>query len=219
MPTTEFFELFDAAIVEAYLRQCRVKNRLVESDETHVPPTPEETKELIHYLRGLGLQPAIVGSVGILRHLGNDIDPRRDFRPTFDLDVWINKPQVPAPPRGWRKDTASIGVVSWISPSGGYVDFMLPSHEFPSGAKNPAAIEYDEPSLKTDYPIAHWKVLFKMKLNTMRDKDVADALALCRRLGHVPTVAELGKLNQTQRENLELITTWFKLRPKGKYGE
>lgn len=202
--------------IESYLNQCRVKNRLVESDDAHVPPTAEETKFLIKYLRDLGLKPAIVGSVGILRHLGS-VDPKNDFRPTVDLDVWVTK--VPAPPKGWSRDHESIGVESWISPSGGYVDFMTPGHEFPGGTTNPKSIAYDPASAETDYPVAHWLDLLKMKLNSMRSKDLSDSIALIRKMKAIPSTKELGKLTQTQKENLDLVTQWFNLRPIGKYGE
>jgi hypothetical protein len=210
--------LAGTAVVEDYLNQCRVRNPLVEKEiSTHVPPTPEETKKLIAYLRSKDLKPAIVGSVGILRHLG-DIDVKKSFRPTVDLDIWVQS--VPAPPPGWTVDPESPGVVSWISPTGGYVDFLTPGHEFAgSDVRNPDKIEIDSDSAMTDYPVGSWKSLLFLKLNSVRDKDLADAMALCRRFGRVPEYRELGHLNQTQRENLDLVRTWYKLRPSGNYGE
>ena len=203
--------------VAAYLTQCRVRNPLVEDKDAHVPPTPEETKALIAYLKSKGLKPAIVGSVGILKHLGNDIDPQRDFRPTVDLDVWVTK--VPEPPAGWKRDRASIGVASWISPSGGYVDFLEAGHEFEGGVGVPKSIDYDVTSASSDFPVAHWVTILKMKLNSMRSKDLSDSMSLVRRMGRVPTTKELGKLTQTQKENLDLLAQWYKIRPSGKYGE
>ena len=212
----QFFQLFDVALVEAYLRQCRVRNTLVESD-THVPPTPEETKMLMDYLSDLGLKPAIVGSVGILHHLGPDIDPANDFRPTVDLDVWV--PRVPPPPPGWSRDMESIGTHSWISPSGGYVDFIEAGHAFPDGYVNPSRIEYDQPSLSGPYPVAAALTILKMKLSSLRAKDLSDSIALVRKMGRVPSAGELGKLTSTQKENMEMLQQWFKHRPHGKYGE
>lgn len=208
----KFINLFDSKI-DSYLRQCRVINPLVEAGKTHVPPTPDETKFLISYLRKLGLKPAIAGSVGILRHVGGDT---RDFRPTVDLDVWVSK--VPAPPEGWRRDRESIGVDSWISPSGGYVDFLVGGHQFTDGYVTPSRIDYDPDSESTDYPVADWKTILKMKLSTMRSKDLSDCMALVRKMG-VPSDKELGRLSQTQKENLGLIRQWVALRPTGKYGE
>lgn len=215
MPTTPFILLFENKI-ESYLSQCRVRNPLAESDATHVPPTPEETKSLIQYLRSKGLKPAIVGSVGILRHLG-DVDVRRDFRPTFDLDIWVTK--VPEPPKGWSRDRESIGVASWISPSGGYVDFLEAGHEFEGGSSVPTSIEYDQESLKSDFPVATWIEILKMKLGSMRHRDLLDSISLVRKMGHVPSAKQLGRLNQMQKENLDLLTQWYKIRPMGAYGE
>jgi hypothetical protein len=69
------------------------------------------------------------------------------------------------------------------------------------------------------YPVVKWLDLMRLKLNSMRSKDLTDLIALVRKLGKVPTRAELGPLNQTQRENLDMIDQWFKVRPMGGYGE
>lgn len=212
-----FLFAFDGGkLIETYLAQCQVRNPLAESKTVHVPPTPDEVKFLIGFLRSQKLNPMIVGSVAILRHLGPQA--ASGFRPTVDLDVWVTR--VPEPPQGWRRDPESPGVISWIAPSGGYVDFLTPGHEYAgTGAKNPARLEPDPESAESDFPVAHWKSLLFMKLNSMREKDLADCVSLVRALKRVPSPKELGKLNQTQRENLDLVTQWFKLRPQGKYGE
>lgn len=212
----KFLSLFDSQI-ETYLNQCRVINGLVEKSGVHVPPTADETRDLMAYLRSKGLKPAIVGSVGILKHLGPNIDPRIDFRPTVDLDVWVTK--VPPPPPGWRQDREAIGVASWISPSGGFVDFMQAGDELDAGVTVPHAIEYDKESATSDMPVAHQLTILKMKLNSYREKDLSDSIALIRAMGKMPSAAQLGKLTQTQRDNFDLISQWFQLRPHGKYGE
>jgi len=189
--------------LDRYLRQCRVKNSLVEDDHVHVPPSRPEVDELIGHLRTKGLDPMIVGSVGVLYHIGHS----KDFRPTVDLDVWVSKdPGVP--PTGWKRDPESVGVVSWISPSGGYVDFMTPGHEFPSGEKTPRSLRMHQPSKDTSYPVADVLDLIRLKLNSFRAKDLTDILALAKSIKHVPSNAEIGKLNKTQRDNLELVRQW-----------
>jgi len=196
----------------SYLAQCRVRSPLVEAEDAHYPPSKEETMFLLDYLKKQRLGPAISGSVGLLHHIGGDV---KSFRPTYDLDIWVNK-DPGAPPKGWRKDLESIGVVSWISPTGGYVDFMTPGHEFPGGAKTPRSVGIDT---SFGYPVVRWLDLMRLKLNSMRAKDMTDLIALVRKIGKVPTAGELGSLNRTQRENLDMILQWFKARPIGGYGE
>src|SRR3954462_14926840 len=111
------------SVVE-YLNQCGVQ-ALCEKSAAQTPPTANEVKLLISYLRGQGVNPVIVGSVRVFHHLRATT---RDYRPTVDLDLFIDKP-LPAPPEGWRKDPEA-GIDSWISPSGGYVDFLLRGHQF-----------------------------------------------------------------------------------------
>lgn len=203
--------------VTRYLRQCQVRNTLAESEGVHVPPTPEETKQLLTYLKQVGVEAAVIGSVGVLHYIK---DPSK-FRPTVDLDMFVQMTAAnfrkvkPAP--GWSVDKASPGVISWISPSGGYVDFMTTGHEFPGGSRTPSRVSVD-PSSK-EYPVATAVDIFKMKLNSMREKDLADMISLARAIGGVPSDKQLGPLNQTQKENLQLVQQWFKLRPQGGYGE
>jgi hypothetical protein len=200
-----------AARVADYLQRCNCRNFLVEDGQAHVPPSHKEVHDLMRHLKANGIKAAIAGSVGILHHV--DLDASK-FRPTHDLDIWVN--QDPGnPPPGWRRDPESIGLVSWISPSGGYVDFMRAGDEFPGGTVVPRSIDV---SAEFEHPVAGWKSLLAMKLNSMREKDLADSIALVRQLGRVPSPRELGKLTVTQRENLDLVGTWFKLRPHGAYG-
>jgi hypothetical protein len=202
--------------IHRYLRQCRVRNTLVENDKVHVPPAPDEVQDLLKYLKTNGVSAAIVGSVGVLHYVKDEAN----FRPTVDLDIFVHKTAEDfrkiSPPQGWSIDKASPGVISWISPSGGYVDFMTSGHEFPGGSRTPSRIAVD-PSSK-DYPVATAVDLFKLKLNSMREKDVTDLIGLARAIGGIPSEQQLGRLNQTQRENLQLVQQWFKIRPTGKYG-
>jgi hypothetical protein len=187
--------------IDGYLLQCQVPNPLVEN-VAHTPPSPEEVQQLIAYLRSHRVNPVVVGSVGIMHHLTL---ASHKFRPTVDLDLFVDKP-LPNPPKGWRRDAESPGLTSWISPSGGYVDFMEKDHEFPSGSRNPSSVEVD-PNSK-DYPVASPVALLKLKLNSYREKDMSDAVALARAMGGVPDDAAFGKLNQDQKENLEMLRQW-----------
>lgn len=201
--------------VEVYLDQCQVRNTLVENQHVHVPPTPGETKALMAYLDDRNLEAAIVGSVGVLHY----VKDTGKFRPTVDLDVFVHTTTLQLrrlePPAGWKVDLESPGVASWISPTGGYVDFMTAGHIFPGGSRTPDRVTVDKSSGK--YPVAVAADLFKLKLNSMREKDLSDMITLARALGGVPD--DLGPLNQTQKENLDLARQWFKLRPTGGYRE
>lgn len=204
--------------IDSYLEQCQVRNALVESENTtHVPPNSTETRGLLDYLRGLGIDAVIVGSVGVLHY----VKDQKNYRPTVDLDLFVKLGEKEMakiqPPAGWTRDRESQGVISWISPSGGYVDFLTAGKAFTDGAVNPVEVEVD-PSSK-EYPVAKAVELFRMKLKTMREKDLSDLIGLARAIGHVPTDEELGDLTQTQEENLELVRQWYRLRPMGRYGE
>jgi len=210
--------LLGKSLIDSYLDQCQVRNLLVESEKTtHVPPDSRETRALMDWLKSQGVDAVIVGSVGVLHYVQ---DPK-NYRPTVDLDLFVRLSEKEMakiqPPKGWARDKESPGVISWISPSGGYVDFLTAGHVFSDGAKNPKSIEAD-PSSK-DYPVAKAVELFRMKLKTMRDKDLSDAMSLARAIGGIPTDEELGDLTQTQEENLGLVRQWYNLRPRGKYGE
>jgi hypothetical protein len=184
--------------IEAFLNQCSVK-ALCEDESVRTPPTPAEVRSLIAYLVSKGVNPVIVGSVAVFHHL--TAASVKDFRPTVDLDVFVNR--LPSPPAGWRKDPEAVGLDSWISPSGGYVDFMVGGHEFGTGLKYPRRVSAAVGS-PADYPVADAQELLKLKLNSMRDKDLQDAVQLARAL----KLPALTGLNATQRENYELVKLW-----------
>ena len=205
----------DQERIAAYLAQCRVVS--LHENETHVPPTGEETTGLIRHLRAAGSNPLVIGSVGVLNYLRH-VDPKLGFRPTVDLDLWVDSlPE--SRPHGWTIDLESIGVPSWVSPSGGHVDFLLPGQDMPSGTKTPSRLDPDPASAGSDFPVASWTSLLKLKLNSVREKDFADSIALVRAQGYVPTPQELGQMTRAQRENYEMLVQWFNIRPHGNYGE
>lgn len=208
--------------VDAYLAQCRVRNPLVENEEsTHVPPSPSEAHELFSYLEKKGIDAVVIGSVGVLHYVR---DPK-GFRPTVDLDLFVNRSHAElsrlSPPPGWHRDLESPGVVSWISPSGGYVDFVTANHEFPGGEKTLGHVAVNrQAELNRGYPIARSHELFLLKLNSVRPKDLTDCMNLAQAVG-LPTEAELiganggHKLNVVQQENLALLRQWMASRSKG----
>jgi hypothetical protein len=186
------------------------QSRDIQLEESHYPPSAREMEILIEYLQSEGVDPIIVGSVAIVKHLNQKIinsSEASTYRRTEDLDLFIKK-QIPKPPIGWRIDRAAIGVVSWISPSGGYVDFLIAGQNFPDNSKNPMNIGKDPESVKMGCPIADVLSLFIMKLNSFREKDMTDLLTLSLKLG-IPNELERQALNHTQRENLSLLKMWL----------
>lgn len=198
--------------IASYIAQCRVRSvvEAVIGSESHVPPTPEEVEELVAYLRSFGLRPVIVGSAAAFFHFGGDADA---FRPTVDIDIHVRR-SLPEPLDGWRRDPEAPGVESWISPGGGYVDFLVAGEMLPNGITVPLTVQLD-PSSPPGFPVATAADVILMKLNSTREKDLMDAIAMARRHGLPPKT----RLNQQQRENYELVQLWLQARPTGDYGE
>lgn len=188
--------------IDIYLDQCRVL-ALTES-ETTVPPSPAETRVLVKYLFKMGLAPVIVGSVAVVHYLTGPVKASR--RPTKDLDMYVRT--LPgAPPPGWKRDESSIGVTSWISPSGGYVDFLVAGDILATGDKIPSKVKLG-PTSDRGYPVIDVFDLIKMKISTQRGDDVMDAVRLVRSMGRIPDVKELGHLTREQQENWEYVRIW-----------
>lgn len=192
-----------------YLEHCRNNRPQGEDIQTdHIPPTGREVQDLISYLKNKGLEPVIVGSVAVIKHLNlasNDFNSG-DFRNTQDLDIFVSQ-QLPSPPPGWSRDMASIGLTSWISPSGGYVDFLVAGHIFPDRHRNPQKVVKDPESASMGCPLADVVSIFKMKLNSNRTKDLTDLVAIACRIG-ITKDLEKEPLNSTQKENLEAVKLW-----------
>jgi hypothetical protein len=198
--------------IASYLAQCRVRSLAEEviGSDSHVPPTAEEVEELITYLRSFGLRPVIVGSAAAFYHFGGDASA---FRPTVDIDIHVLQ-QLPRPLEGWRRDPSAPGVESWISPGGGYVDFLVAGEALPNGVVVPSTVQLDASS-PSGFPVATANDVILMKLNSTREKDLMDAIAMARRHGLPPK----KRLNTQQRENYELVELWLQARPTGSYGE
>lgn len=186
----------------AYLKHSRVESK------GHFPPTERETEELIIYLRHNGVDPIIVGSVAVVKHLNPTSDDlnKGKVRPTTDLDLFISS-ALPIPPPGWRRDLKSVGVISWISPSGGYVDFLVAGQRFPDN-QNPKKIGKDPESEKMGCPVADMVSIFQLKLNSYREKDTLDLVALARKIG-IPKNLDTYALNSLQRDNLTIVKLWI----------
>lgn len=194
--------------VDVYLGICQGRfDSLVEQEtSTHVPPTAQETHDLINYLESKGVEAVIVGSVGVLHYVK---DPK-GFRPTKDLDLFVSLTHQQmrhlAPPPEWHVDAESIGVVSWISPHGGYVDFMTANYEIKPGEWTPRKVDLNKDA--KNYPVATALSLFRLKLDTMRARDLADCVDLAKAVG-VPTEEQLSagghRLTATQVENLDYV--------------
>lgn len=186
--------------VQTYVEYCRVQVQ-------EGPPIANEILALIEYLKREGKNPVVVGSVAVVYHLhlsSSEVE-KGEYRPTVDVDIFVS--QLPTQVcEGWRVDQDSIGVTSWISPSGGYVDFLEAGHEYPDGQKNPMHLDVDPHSQKLGYPIVDLASLYQLKLNTNREKDLMDMLLLAKRAGF-PKGFEKMALNSLQRENLEFIKT------------
>ena len=196
-------------LLDRYLKQCRVRSVIeaVTGQESQVPPSPEELKMLLNYLRRF-VRATIIGSAAAFYHLGSD---PAAFRPTVDVDIHVDGP-LPPPPQGWRRDLEAAGIESWISPSGGYVDFLVAGESLPGEVIVPQNVTVDKTA---ELPVATVADVFAMKLNSMREKDLFDAIALARKFG----IPKLMRINRQQRENLKMVQLWISARPTGKYGE
>lgn len=196
--------------IKTYLSDFLRKSRDDLKNNAYIPPTGKEVEELIVYLQEKGVDPVIVGSLAVIKHLkqkGNDFDDN-SLAKTKDIDVFVSS-SLPAPPHGWRRSTESVGVISWISPTGGHVDFLIAEQRFPNNLKNPKKIGKDPESILMGCPVADLRSIFELKLNSDREKDLQDLLILARRLG-IPKDLQPSLLNQTQRDNLEIVTLWIK---------
>ncbi|NGX42223.1 MAG: hypothetical protein K940chlam7_00500 [Chlamydiae bacterium] len=191
--------------VSNYIRKSIENNE----NKTHRPPTESEIRFLFKHLRENDLDPIIVGSIALIQHLRPSKEDYGDegFRYTQDIDIFVSS-SLPRPPPAWRRDHESLGVVSWISPSGGYIDFLEAGHIYPSGHRNPYHIDKDLDSIADGLPVADLASIFVMKLNSDRVQDLTDLVNLAKKRG-IPKDLARKKLNEQQKENLESIKIWI----------
>jgi hypothetical protein len=212
-------QIFIKKYLTPYLLQCRTYNPLLETEGiTPVPPTSRELEMLVSYLLKNGVDFAIVGSVAVARYLElmtltHNVgfpDGLEDqlWSATQDIDFFVSQ-SLPPLPKGWKRDIKSIGVASWISPSGGYVDFLMAGHRFPDSNATPKKIEKDPESINTGWPIADITSLFLLKLNSFRDKDLFDLVVLAHKVGISEDQLRKRSLNETQTNNLETVRMWL----------
>lgn len=195
------------------MRSKTLIQRLRESEPEAHPPTEEEVGFMLGHLRRHKVNPVIIGGAAASHYAKPEIWNGRKVK---DLDVFVSRTP-PLPPKDWDIDREAPGITSWVSPSGGKVDFMTAGYEFPGGwERAPRRVAANQ---RMGVPVAAFADLFRMKLNSLRHNDLNDLIAMVRSAGRVPTEDELGKLNSRQRENLELVRLWYQEKPTGKYGE
>lgn len=205
-----------------YLSESRIRNPFLEEilnislkislENAPIPPTSREVEELISYLLENNVDPVIVGSIAVIKHIhvtSEDIKSRT-YRPTQKLELFVSK-ILPNPPKGWHVNKKSIGSASWISPEGGCVDFFTIEDIFDGNAKNQNIIGRDHESIAMGCPVADVQTIFIMKLNSSRVIDFGDLLTLAAKVG-VPKDLDELLWNDTQKKKLEPIRRWVKRR-------
>ena len=189
--------------VSVYLTRCSQVHTF-ELGAT-VPPTVDEVRFLMNHLESANIRNGLCGSTAVYTYLTEAL---ADFRPTLDIDVFTSR-EPGRPPEGWRINREAVGVTSWIAPSGGVVDFLVAGSMLPNGTTVPRNIKV------VAYPDSEFRVvalddLVRLKLNSTRDKDLQDVIRLARSCRSCLSVA---KLNEQQRENLQLVQLWLDSKP------
>lgn len=202
-PIRDFIDKY----LSGYLAQCQLKNPFLQEDKyTPYPPTSKEVEDLIMFLQNEGLDPVISGTIALIKHLQfteADIHAR-EFRPTHKLEVIISK-NLPNPPSGWHinKDFRAC----WNSPLGGRVDFVREEE----AVQFPNRVQRDPESVEAGIPVADVPTIFKMKLNSDWDKDLAELMTLARKVG-IPKDIKDCLWSDRQKKNMEILIFWAKLR-------
>ncbi len=195
----------------AFLTESRIRNLFVEYEKlVKIPPTSQEIEELISVLQKSAVDPVIVGTLAVMKHLvvtTEDIHAHT-FRPIQTVDLLVYKKPLQLP-HGWEVNTESSPIISWISPSRGYVKFLKSEDEFPANYSQ--TVGKDRESVEMDCPVADVETLFKMKLNSRRERDLGDLMMLAKKVG-IPADIEKKLWNTGQQQNLEFLQHWAKLR-------
>lgn len=194
---------------DLFLTKSRIRNPFVEIEQfVKIPPTSQELEELITFLHQIGLDPVIVGTLAVMKHLvvtPDDIQTRI-YRPIQTIDLLL--PMIPQQlPQGWQVSKESSPTIFWASPSQGYIKFLKFEDEFPENQN----VVKDIDSVESSCPVADVETIFKMNLNSRKERDIGDLMMLTKRFGF-PKNIEKHLWNQMQRKNLEFLQAWAKLR-------
>lgn len=197
----------------AFLVESRVRNPFVEYEQLiKIPPTAGELEELISFLQKNYLNPVIMGTLAVMKHLvvtPSDIQ-NRTYRPIQTIDILVSK----LPEQlldGWQLDKDSSPRLCWMSPSQGYVKFFNFKDEFPSELDKISEAGKDQESVLMNCPVADVETLFRMKLNSRKEKDMLDLMMLTRKVD-IPQDVDKKLWNDVQRKNLEFLRHWAKIR-------
>lgn len=195
-----------------FLAMSQILNPMSEvRGKTLFPPNSREVEILIPFLQLQNLDPVIIGSIAVVKHLNiTDQDIReREFRPAHALEVFITKTPREVPV-DWEISHEITDKLAWISPSGGYVLFSIMGARLSDGSDCFSEIVKDPESVVENCPVADVSTLFKMKLNSNLSKDLYDLMCLTRRVG-IPKNLEKESLSSLQVKNLEFLKRRFKL--------
>lgn len=195
----------------AYLSECRAQNPFVKLEQKiPIPPTGKEIEALVSYLINSKVDPVIIGSIAVIKHLhitAEDIKAR-SFRLTQKVELFVSQ----FPPNllsGWQINKNSKVLTSWISPTGGTVDFLKIEDLFSESVESQYVVEKDPESVNMGCPVADMQTLFLIKLNSDQERDLLDLLTLARRK-NIPENLDKHLWTSTQRKNLDFIKLWIK---------
>jgi hypothetical protein len=215
--------------IDEYLTVCRSQSVMEEIHQfkPEKPPSADELRALIAYLTKNGLRPVVAGSASAFHHLalafgssGGGKSLANLWRPTKDVDLWVTgTKRLPVPPTGWSRDPEAVGTDSWISPSGGVVDFIIGGTPFPSGVTAQHDVTISGNSLP-GIPVADIFWIIRSKLGTSRMKDLSDIIDLLHAIKANPKyAAELpafrSALSSDEREELDSAQVFVDLKRTG----
>lgn len=151
-------------------------------------------------------------SVAVVKHLNltNEEIHLRNFRPTYALDLLIFR-KIPSPPPNWQVKMQTSDGVSWLSTTGGQINFLMAKDTFPEGFIKTNSIGRDPESVRVGCPIVDVKTLFIMKLNSSLEVDMSELMTLARKT-KIPKEIEKELWTNRQKKNLEFIRSWAELR-------
>lgn len=196
-----------------YVKLSRIHNPFIESGlSIPIPPTSLEMQEIISYLKENDLDPIVVGTIAVIKHLKltNEEIRRGEVRPTARLEIFVSR-KPSAPPEGWHVAPPSEDKIFWTSPSGGQASILVAGQKLSNGIQIPESIGKDPESELAGCPIGNVLSLFQMKLNSSLPKDLTDFLNIAVRIG-IPDDLQEDLLNSRQKHNLKAARFWLKHR-------